>query len=471
MHLSHWSSLAVAALLTVIAMPATAASFPDVSATHIFVGAVDALSEKGVIMGDPTGLFHPERTVNRAEFLTMLYRASGEKTDDAVGGCFKDVPKDTWFGPTICHAVMQGAVGGYPDKTFRPAKPVNRVEAIKMLFTVLQLPLQATATANAQVLAYTDVAPSAWYMLYVPSAFERGILPVPGADATNLGPDVPLMRGEAAAYIANALKIEWMAAASSSSSEVIIDVSSAVEASSIMASAVSTSAPSSIRSKTSTSSSVSSAMKTLSYPFQEQGTLTGRATAGYKFTLAKGVTMLLTSTLTGGGACRLYKLEKETDFSLEFYLGHASGDACVMRVALTPGSYQIDLAPALPSAQYSLKAQDGSGDGNDGFAQARPLSIGAVRGDILDGNDTGDWYTFTVAKAASMQVDMISADKLSCSIYPLGNVDVYGFAGPACGTSYLYTPGTYVVGVGPRDGRATTKVTYSVRLTTVAEVK
>lgn len=95
---------------------------------------VTYLKEKGSIGGYPDGLFHPRETVNRAEFLKLVFRSKGD-VEPVTDDCFADVPADAWYAPFVCAAKRRGIVSGYrvgSRQLFRPEQPIVFAEAIKM---------------------------------------------------------------------------------------------------------------------------------------------------------------------------------------------------------------------------------------------------------------------------------------------------------------------------------------------------
>jgi hypothetical protein len=201
-------SLGLSALLfsPVVAFAITVgATFPDVSDTSPFHAAISALAQLQIVKGNADGTFAPGRSVNRAEFLTLLYRAKSVTPAAPTASCFKDVPANAWFAGVVCDAALHSYVAGYSDKTFKPEQAVNKVEALKMLFTVMGLAQGESAEGKAGALAYSDVNSSAWYMTYLVSAFKLHILPLPGMMPPFMGPDKALSREEAAGVIYNAI--------------------------------------------------------------------------------------------------------------------------------------------------------------------------------------------------------------------------------------------------------------------------
>lgn len=462
------AGLSIALLLQ--ALPAVAAQFPDVPETHLHAEAIDYLVSLKVVTGNPDGNFYPNRPVNRAEFLTMLYRLKGVTPSAASRYCFlqlSDIPNEAWFADVVCDALREGYVSGYANKTFRPQQAVNRVEALKMLFTVLGLDLSASAGGVAAAQSNIDVAANAWYMQYVAAAYSLQILPIAGQDAVRLYPDQVLLRGEAAAYLTNAtteLSLDASEDESVSSTETEGSSASSAEGS---VSSVSLSS----RSTTDDAASVTnlSIIKQVDYPFGDDGVFVGKQTISYRFPVKQAAIASIKVTASNGATqgevtCRLYKLGGgDNNFSLEYYIGLQQEGGCSLRTALTPGSYQMDIQPRTANATFTVYAKTVKGDGNDGFSQAKNLIKGAPKSGQIETDDPSDWYTFKLSSQTSTVLELTNEANLKCLIYPMEDVDIYGFSGPQCNQQYDFPSGTYYIGVMQRDNR-TSKQNYSVRL-------
>jgi|GEM_PF-6210336 len=126
-----------------------AIAFNDIS--HHWANAfILQAAAAGLITGDGSDLFAPDRPVTRAEFVSMLTRAqlvpeTDEPTNDFA---FKDdagIP--AWARTAIAQARQAGIVSGYADRTFRPEQTVTRAETAVFLARALRLndPGQTTA--------------------------------------------------------------------------------------------------------------------------------------------------------------------------------------------------------------------------------------------------------------------------------------------------------------------------------------
>ncbi len=140
--------------------------FPDMAKSWFgYQDAVSYLVQKGSINGYPDGLFHPQETINRAEFLKLVFRSRGA-VEPVAGNCFDDVPEDAWFAPFVCAAKRRGIVQGYETGTgsvFKPSQPVVFAEAIKM----------ALKAYGGEV---KEVVGEKWYEAYALELDRSGIL-------------------------------------------------------------------------------------------------------------------------------------------------------------------------------------------------------------------------------------------------------------------------------------------------------
>ncbi|NOS68215.1 MAG: S-layer homology domain-containing protein [Candidatus Peribacteraceae bacterium] len=450
----------IAALLFLIAPSAGAVKFPDVPATYAHSRAVERLSDMSVIGGNPDGTFRPHDPVNRAAILKMLYQAA-KKSPERVGGCFSDVEQGSWYELYVCDAAVNGYVQGYTGadgkKSFKPAQPVTRAEAIKMTLVIMGIP---EANLNMDVgMMYGDVASTDWHARFVHTALANKILPISGQEGPNLKPGQILERGEAAAYIWNAVEATRTLPASSSSASG--EPTKSEEAASSAASEIEKRAAAALRTIAQEDAAlkrIEASTKNVAMPFSDKGTFDGKTPYSYVFRVSDITTVEILGTINdwtmGGMNCRLYLLGR-SGFSQEYYLGFEDGKNCTIRAALSPGNWRLELTPKMLAPPFIVTAKIIKGDGNDGFAQAAVLPLGQVRTEELGENDLEDWFTFTVPRDAKtaeiggreMTLSVASTLRPGCIIYPLADVDVYGFRSPDCEHKYVYPPGTYMVAI------------------------
>ena len=134
--------------------------YSDVSRGDWFNNAVSTLSNAGIITGYPDGTFRPNAPITRAEFAAIAARFS----DTVYSGknTFSDVPSTHWAARCIALAEHLGWVSGYPDGTFRPDKSITRAEAMTLINRVLDRAVDAKHMLPGMV-TWRDNSPSAWY--------------------------------------------------------------------------------------------------------------------------------------------------------------------------------------------------------------------------------------------------------------------------------------------------------------------
>lgn len=177
--------------------------FNDVSPLDTHEAAISALVAQGIFKGYSDGSFKPSAAINRAEFLKILIEGQGVTPSANYHNCFTDVSAE-WYASYVCYAEEEGWIEGYSDGSFRPADPVNKVEALKMLFAVYGVDVEKVFNKNK--LVYGDLNRTEWYAPYVVKASDLGLLEeAPGED---FAPDEDRTRGEMAEILYRYLVVE-----------------------------------------------------------------------------------------------------------------------------------------------------------------------------------------------------------------------------------------------------------------------
>ncbi|NBD22250.1 DNRLRE domain-containing protein [Paenibacillus glycinis] len=93
----------------------------------------------GILTGYPDGSMKPDAQLTRAQFSAMLVRALGLSEAHDLSGFAdrKDIP--AWAEESLGAAVAAGIVTGYEDGTLLPNKSIDRAEMITMLVRAFQL--------------------------------------------------------------------------------------------------------------------------------------------------------------------------------------------------------------------------------------------------------------------------------------------------------------------------------------------
>lgn len=124
--------------------------------------AVNYIAGKGLLSGYSDGTFKPDADITRAEFAQMI---SGYlKAGYAGSANFKDV-KGHWASDAIDKVFGNKAVEGYPDGTFKPNKTLTRAEAVTVLNAVFNRYTTSNSLNNvssANLKNYSDISSSHW---------------------------------------------------------------------------------------------------------------------------------------------------------------------------------------------------------------------------------------------------------------------------------------------------------------------
>lgn len=139
-------------------------TFSDVSDSAWYAAAVKTLASIGVVNGYTDGSFRPNRSVTRAEFVTMLVNLTGVTGSKST---FTDVSSH-WAKTAILAAASQGWINGYAISDgkyeFRPNNNITRAEAVVIMNRVLGRSADARTLATGEgILHYLDVKETDWW--------------------------------------------------------------------------------------------------------------------------------------------------------------------------------------------------------------------------------------------------------------------------------------------------------------------
>lgn len=167
-------ALCLAFLLLTAAPVASASTFADVPYSHPNSNAISYLQSYNIVEGYDDNTFRPDNLINRVEFLKIVLEGTHVPLDSNISTGFNDVDESQWYIPYIRKAKEEGWVQGYPDNTFRPLNPINKVEALKILGEVQQWDM--LALGEVPEAAYKDTYRFSWYSPYVYFAKEHDLL-------------------------------------------------------------------------------------------------------------------------------------------------------------------------------------------------------------------------------------------------------------------------------------------------------
>lgn len=138
--------------------------FDDVKPGDWFYNDVVYVYEKGIMDGVDNRVFSPNTTLNRAMFVTMLYRVAGEPAVSKTAD-FSDVPGDTWFSDAVAWASSQGIVDGYDDDLFGPYNSLTREQLATILYRYAKWSGRSTYAPTDALAGFADAAEVSAYAL------------------------------------------------------------------------------------------------------------------------------------------------------------------------------------------------------------------------------------------------------------------------------------------------------------------
>ena len=124
----------------------------------------------GIIIGYPDGTFKPNRSITRAEFVTLVNSAF-DKNATTVTSNFSDIKASNWYSGVVATAKSEGYIIGYENNTFRPNQSITREEAATIVARLLKL------TKVSSVNGFIDNAKiQNWAVDFVNSVVDKKIM-------------------------------------------------------------------------------------------------------------------------------------------------------------------------------------------------------------------------------------------------------------------------------------------------------
>ena len=141
--------------------------FHDVAPDAWYATAVATMEAMGIVEGRAPAVFDPDAPITRGEFAAIAARFDSDPYhgDDR----FTDI-SGHWAAEYINQAAVKGWVEGQPDGSFAPDRSISRAEAMTLVNRVLgRLPETADDLLDGMI-TWPDNPPDAWYYLAVQEA-------------------------------------------------------------------------------------------------------------------------------------------------------------------------------------------------------------------------------------------------------------------------------------------------------------
>jgi len=189
------SALATSAI--VIAPQAHAASvFPDINASTEEGKAIINLTQRGIISGYPDGTFKPANPITRTQAAKILAGILKLDTVHVKNPNFKDIkPGDANYG-AIAALANAGIISG-SNGYFHPTKNITRGQMSKMIVKGFKLPI-----TNGINIPFDDVNEGSEYEPYIKTLFANSI--TKGTTPTTFGTQTNVKRSQLATFVVRA---------------------------------------------------------------------------------------------------------------------------------------------------------------------------------------------------------------------------------------------------------------------------
>jgi len=158
------------------------------------------LMDKGIVKGFDDNTFRPANPVKRSEALKMVMIARDEEIENEVKAeeiKFIDVEVDDWFTPFVQKALKENIIIENENKIFRPSEEATRIEILQML-----LANDPDLSESNNEINFPDLTPDE--VKFVGLAFKKGI--VKGFTDGTFRPNEKVTRGQMAKIISVFLK-------------------------------------------------------------------------------------------------------------------------------------------------------------------------------------------------------------------------------------------------------------------------
>ncbi|MGC5774593.1 S-layer homology domain-containing protein [Paenibacillus pabuli] len=164
--------------------------------THWAATTVNTFVKLGVVTGYADGSFHPNASITRAEFATLIAKVFD--LSSTQGSAMSDV-SGHWAEASIRSLQGKGVLSGYPDGTFKPNQEIKRSEMIAIISRIMDL----TNVITEETPVFTDLEQT-WNKEQLLQAAAAGI--ITGDGKGEFHPANSASRAEALTIVLRVLK-------------------------------------------------------------------------------------------------------------------------------------------------------------------------------------------------------------------------------------------------------------------------
>lgn len=177
--------------------------FPDVASSHWASGYIQFVKDNKIMLGDENGLFKPDDSITREEWVKTILTAFVIDTKDAKCD-FSDVDEERWSYPYIAKAFEMMIINGVSDTEFAPAESISRQDAAVIFYRGAKA-AREDGFSEIEMSSFTDADDIADYAIE-PINLLYKLKVLNGYEDGSFRPNAPITRAEAAKMIYTALE-------------------------------------------------------------------------------------------------------------------------------------------------------------------------------------------------------------------------------------------------------------------------
>lgn len=177
--------------------------FPDVASSHWASGYIQFVKDNKIMQGDENGLFKPDDSITREEWVKTILTAFVIDTKDAKCD-FGDVDEERWSYPYIAKAFEMMIINGVSDTEFVPAESISRQDAAVIFYRGAKA-AREDGFSEIEMSSFTDAEDIADYAIE-PINLLYKLKVLNGYEDGSFRPNAPITRAEAAKMIYTALE-------------------------------------------------------------------------------------------------------------------------------------------------------------------------------------------------------------------------------------------------------------------------
>lgn len=183
-------------------------AFTDLSTEQWYFGAVEGSVRNKYFAGNGDGTFAPNKTITRAQFVTVLANIEGADLEQYTGSSFKDVKEGSWYAKAVAWSKEKGYIEGYDDGNFKPDEALSREQLCVIFERFYKL---ETDNIDAMDKFADHDSISDWATNAVYTCKNFGI--IQGQGGNMFAPKKSATRAETATILANIDGLEMVSAA------------------------------------------------------------------------------------------------------------------------------------------------------------------------------------------------------------------------------------------------------------------